>query len=291
MKDEIERMERFILDFVETLGYKGVVMGVSGGLDSAVVAGLLSRVMRERVLGLIMPERDSNPESEKHARLVCETFKIHCEKIDITPILSKMGIYKLQPPAPLVSYSVKMRYALRKWKELGDDVFLKDLTGDMPDDYRKGVAYYRAKHRVRMCVLYKEAEVRGYAVAGTTNKTEFLTGFYVKYGDDSVDFEPIGHLYKTQVREIAKELGVPKTILEKPPSPDLIPGVTDEFALGMSYEDIDRILMKMEKGESLDGEDPNIVERVERILKVAKLREIKSITIQDWENFKKYNIQ
>ena len=129
-------------------------------------------------------------------------------------------------------------------------------------------------------MLYFEAEKRQYAVTGSTNKTETKTGFYVKYGDDSVDFEPLAHLYKTQVYALAKELGIPNEIIEKKASPDVAPGITDEFVLGLSYTDLDRILDKIEKKEDLASEKPDQIERVQAILTAAQHREIKSISMK-----------
>ena len=113
-----------------------------------------------------------------------------------------------------------------------------------------------------MVRLYFEAEKRGYAVAGTTNLTEFLTGFYIKWGDDSTDIEPIMHLYKSQVYKLASEIDVPQKIIDKKPSPDIAPGITDEYALGMSYENIDRILEKLRAGGNTSTETAEDLEHV-----------------------------
>ena len=130
-----------------------------------------------------------------------------------------------------------------------------------------------------MIALYYEAEQRGYAVVGTTNKTEYLTGFYVKWGDDSSDIEPIMHLYKTQVFELAKEVGLPQKIIKKEPSPDLAPGISDEFAIGLSYTNLDRILQKIEDGQPLSDEDPDLVEKVQQILAAAPYRNIRNLSL------------
>jgi len=130
-----------------------------------------------------------------------------------------------------------------------------------------------------MIALYYEAEQRGYAVVGTINRTELLTGFYVKWGDDSSDIEPIVHLYKTQVFELAKELRIPEKIIEKEPSPDLAPGISDEFAIGLCYFDLDRILEKIEEGQPLSGEDPELVEKVQQILAAVPYRSIRNLNL------------
>ncbi len=278
---EVERISQFLKDFIEKNGFKGATIGISGGIDSAVVAAILSRVLpKDRIRALVLPERDSHPDSVKDAKMVCEKYGLECQVRPITPILKKLGIYKLQPPAAFVPYTVKAKYAMAKWQEHGQDaVYERDIAMEGSEDFLKGIAYYRAKHRVRMCVLYMEAEMRGYTVVGTTNKTEWMTGFYVKWGDDATDVEPLLHLYKTQVFELGKFLQVPERILKKPPSPDLVPGVTDEFALGMKYEEIDRILMKLEKGQSLDDEDSEKVERVKRLVELAEKRNMRMVSL------------
>lgn len=284
MEREKERLVRFIRGFTEEYGFEGAVVGVSGGVDSAVVAGLSSLALPGKVRALILPERDSPPETVKDAKLVCEHFKIPYKVVSITPILRKMGVYKLQSFLGwFVPYSVKKKYALSKWKEFGgEDVYNLDLSMKGSKELLKGVAYYRVKHRVRMCMLYLEAERLNYTVVGTTNKTEYLLGFYVKWGDDSVDLEPLIHLYKTQVFDLARVLNVPERIIQKPPSPDLIPGITDEFAIGMSYEEIDELLLKFEKRELSDDESPK-VRRLKRILEDAKRRALKTVNVESWE--------
>ena len=272
-----EVIVRFLRKTIEEYRYKGAVVGVSGGLDSAVVISLCVEALgKDRVLGVILPERDSSPDTLKDALMVCKNLGVEYVVKPITKVLRAMEVYRLQPPAFLIPRKIQERYVKNKWRSLPQkDAYIEDLRNEGNEEFLKGIAYYRVKHRVRMCYLYLEAERRGYAVVGTTNRTEYKLGFYVKWGDDAVDIEPILHLYKTQVYELAKELDVPEKILRKAPSPDLIPGITDEFAIGMSYQDADRILMKMEKGEDLSNEDPEKVERIREILENVRFREIK----------------
>ncbi|ADA66539.1 NAD+ synthetase [Thermotoga petrophila RKU-10] len=266
-----ESLISFIREKIEEYNYKGAVVGVSGGIDSAVVLSLCVQALgKDRVFGLILPERDSSKDSVKDAVELCESLNVEYKIKSITPILRKIGVYRLFPPKLFFPESVVKRYVLNKWNSLSKDPFLDDLRNSGPDEFLKGLAYYRIKHRIRMCLLYFEAEKRGYAVVGTTNRTEYLTGLYVKWGDEAVDIEPIMHLYKTQVFELARELNIPEKIQKKPPSPDLIPGVTDEMAFGMSYIELDRILMKIERKEDLSDEDPEKVERVKKILELAE---------------------
>ncbi|WP_041446467.1 NAD(+) synthase [Pseudothermotoga thermarum] len=274
----------FIFDFVEKYGYKGIVVGISGGLDSAVTAALCVKAIgSEKVFGLIMPERDSSKDTVKDAKLVCEWLKIPFKVKSITPILRKIGVYKLFPPARLFPRSFQERYVLNKWRKLSQDPFIDDLLSKGNDQFLKGLAFYRIKHRVRMCLLYFEAEQRGYAVASTENKTEYLTGLYVKWGDDCGDISPIAHLYKTQVFDLAKKLDVPEKIIAKAPSPDLIPGIDDEFALGMSYQELDQILVAIETGKDLSTFPTEKVNRVKKILEAAKVRNLRNYRIERFE--------
>ena len=199
----------FIARHVEAAGARGVVLGSSGGLDSAVVAALAVKALgKGRVLCVMMPSPDSSPKDEAHARLSCKS-------LGLTPVLRPIG--------PIV------------------DGLRATLPGK-PDTRVVG----NAKARARMMVLYAEAQSRGYLVCGTGNKSELLTGYFTKHGDGGVDLQPIGDLYKTQVRALAHHLRVPKPIISKPPSAGLYSGQTDEKDMGVTYEQLDAILRGME---------------------------------------------
>jgi len=282
MKDEIVR---FIRAAVEANGYAGAVVGISGGVDSAVVGALAVEALGKRnVLGILLPERDSAPETLKDSLAVCDFLGIERIVKPITRVLRALGVYRLEPPAFFVPRKVKERYVRQKVEAFGkDEAFLRDLEGGGDEEFLRGAAYYRSKHRVRMVCLYLEAERRNFAVVGTTNRTEALTGFFVKWGDDSADIEPIIHLYKTQVFDLAKALRIPDRITAKKPSPDLLPGLTDEFALGMSYAELDSILMKIEQGRDLSDERLEAVEKVRRILRAARKRHLRNLALRGWE--------
>ena len=271
----------FIKSSIETNGYRGGVIGISGGLDSAVVATLtVEAIGKKRVLGVLLPERDSSPDTRKDSLVVCDFLGIERIIAPVTKALKALGVYRLEPATWLVPRSIQERYVRNQIESIGsDDAFLKDLQDQGGDSFLRGLAFYRSKHRMRMVRLYLEAEQRNYAVIGTTNRTEAATGFYVKWGDDASDIEPIAHLYKTLVYELAREMGIPERIRDKAPSPDLLPGVTDEQMLGMSYRDLDAILMRMDRGESLDGLDKEKVGRVKRIIEAAKKRRIRNVAL------------
>jgi len=275
----VEKIQQFLTDTIQKYDFQGVVVGISGGIDSALVAGLCTRALgNEKVFGLLMPERDSATDTLEDSILVCRHFQIPYRVKKISPILRKMGVYRLQPPAQLFPRRIQEAYVRNKWESVGtEDTYLANLRGQGSKEFMRGVAYSRAKHRTRMCCLYLEAEQKGYAVVGTTNRTEMLTGLYVKWGDDSVDIEPLLHLYKRQVFQLAKDIGVPDRIIQKPPTPDLVPGITDEFAFRMTYEELDRILEKITEGGDLNSEDPAKVGRVQTIMEYASKFKMRNV--------------
>jgi NAD+ synthase len=224
-----------------------------------------------------MPESDSQPDSESDARLHAEKLGVKVEKIDLAPILNDMGIYQHIPKSvftqkEIAAAAVKAGYKLYT-RVTGESPFLSGLEGTGFGPLRRANAYYRMKHRLRMVLLYSYAEHHNLLVVGTANKTEYLTGFFVQYGDSAADIMPLLPLYKTQVRQIARFLDVPEKIVNKAPSPDLIPGITDEFALGITYEKLDLVLvglereMKVDEIAHLSGLKPARVEYVKELVK------------------------
>jgi NAD+ synthase len=168
-----------------------------------------------------------------------------------------MGIYGLTPLRLLGVRSLKAAIVQHQHRlqaeELGEMPFRAGLLGtrDLGDKkplINAGNAYTRVKHRMRMLTLYYYADLENLLVLGTTNKSETMVGFVVKWGDNVADVEPLLPLYKTQVRQLARYLGVTERILDKAPSPDLIPGIVDGLALGMDYETLDKILLGLDRG-------------------------------------------
>lgn len=211
---------------VEEAGARGVVVGLSGGLDSSVVAVLCKRALPEETLGLIMP-CFSTPEDLEHARLVAERFQIPTRTIDLGPFFE--GLVER----------------------------LKETIGEGEDI----IAIANIKPRLRMIALYYFSNTLNYLVVGTGNKSEVSMGYFTKYGDGGVDILPLGDLFKSQVRELARELQIPEEIISKVPSAGLWEGQTDEGEMGITYEDLDRVLKGMEEGD-LRGLDEDTVKKV-----------------------------
>ncbi len=253
LKIDSEKTADAIIDFikkkVEYFKRDGIILGISGGIDSACIAGLVVRAIgNENILGLIMPERDSDPKSKDDAELVASVFGIKTKFIDLTPILECFGIYSTPAGKKigggLSAKLIKMGYKLFP---VGKSPYIGGLLGTKHKWMRQVESFYRVKHRMRMLYLYYWGEYHNYLVVGTSNRTEALTGFFVKYGDGAADIMPIESLYKAQVRELSRFLGVPQGIIDKKPSPDLLPGITDELALGISYDKLDQILLGLTK--------------------------------------------
>jgi NAD+ synthase len=253
-------IEDFIVDKLAEFKRDGAILGVSGGVDSALTVTLLFRALgSDRVHALLLPERDSSPSSKSDALITLKRLNIQSTEVNLTPILSEIGIYKQIPLQFLGTRRIKETIVRQQHQHqveaLGEQPFLAGLVGtrDLGEEQKvidTGNAYARIKHRMRMVVLYYYAELRNLMVVGTTNRSEALTGFVVKWGDNVADIEPILPLYKTQVFQLAEHLGVEPEIIAKAPSPDLIPGVVDEFALGIDYPTLDKILWGLDHAMS-----------------------------------------
>lgn len=213
-------VESFIRDKVRDAGARGVVLGLSGGLDSAVVAAMCVRALGpDRVLCLLMPEASTPPREMEDARMLAERLGVEHTLVPLDPVM---------------------------------DAFRQLLGGEV-----EAKAFANVKARARMTVLYYHGQLRGYLVMGTGNKSEIFMGYFTKHGDGGVDYQPLGDLYKTQVRGLARAIDLPREFLDKAPSANLLPGQTDEGDLGITYEDLDRILLGIELGM----DDEEIAER------------------------------
>lgn len=255
LKEICLKIERFIGDSVKRFKKNGVILGLSGGIDSSVLAFLLKRTLgKDRVFGLIMPEKESSPENIKDAREIANFLAIEHKEIDLTPLLTEIGVYKLIP-FKMVENKFLLNQALKLFKKRMKVNMIHSLGilgVTTPNKIsQRATAVMLPKLRLRSLLLYYYGALKNLLVSGTTNKTEYLLGHYDKYGDGACDIEPIKGFYKTQVRELAKFLGVPKKIIEKPASHDLFAGniLTDEVLMGMDFEKVDAILIGLEEGK------------------------------------------
>jgi len=211
---EVEkRILRFIDDYLDKTGAKGIVVGLSGGIDSSTVAALSAKAIGGgKVLGLLLFEKETRSVRDvEHAKLVAKKFRLKTETIDITDSLQ--ALYTSIP------------------------VF------DPSDRLSKG----NIKARTRMIYNYYYANRFGRLVCGSSDKSETMMGYFTKWGDVAADISPIMDLYKTQVRTLARHMGIPQEIVEKPPSPALWPNQLAEDELGMKYEQLDLVLYGLER--------------------------------------------
>lgn len=229
---KIDRTVEWLREKVREAGAEGLLVGVSGGVDSAVVAFLIKRAFPDRSLGVILP-CDSEKRDVEDAREVIKTCGIESLVFDITSIHAQMVDLVL----PVVE---------RKKGKL--------------DISNKKMAAANLKARLRMSTLYTIANGLNYLVVGTDNAAEVFTGYFTKYGDGGVDLLPIAHLTKREVRRWAQALGVPARVIEKPPTAGLWKGQTDEGEMGTTYDMVDDYL----EGKAIPEKDREIIERLHR---------------------------
>ncbi len=207
-----QKITHFIKDYISKTKAKGIVLGISGGIDSATTAALCTKAIgANKALGLYMPEKETyNKTDHKHVKLLTEKFKFQLKTINLTQTLNTL--YKTIP------------------------------NYDQKDKLSRG----NLKARIRMLVLYYYANHQHLLVAGSSDKSETMIGYYTKWGDAAADITPILDIYKTQVCQLAHHLGIPPAIISKPPTPALWPNQTAEKEIGLKYEALDLILYGLE---------------------------------------------
>ena len=213
----------WLVERVEQAGADGLLIGLSGGIDSSVTAALARLAFPRNSFGVILPCHSQQTDQEDAMRLA-DAIGLPYKSVCLDAVYDEM-LHAVDPQVPYED---------------------------------KPLSYSNIKPRLRMTALYFEASLRNYLVAGTGNKSEFVTGYFTKYGDGGVDLEPLGELLKTDVRALAAELGVPESIIEKAPTAGLWTDQTDEDEMGFTYEQLDRYILS---GEA----KPDIARRIERL--------------------------
>lgn len=222
----------WIRGIVKEAGAKGVIFGLSGGIDSAVVAALCKKAFPETSLGVIMPCY-SNPVDEEHAHLVADALQLETKTVVLNDAFDAM----------------------------------KAVLGVQESDPRLAVA--NIKSRLRMITLYYNAGVKGYLVAGTGNRSELTIGYFTKYGDGGVDIMPLTSFVKKEVVELAQKLGIPKIVITKPPTAGLWENQTDEEEMGMSYTELDNYILTGDAEERVKNKIDSMYRRSEHKRKPA----------------------
>lgn len=254
-------------DVIKKLKKRGAVVGISGGIDSSVVLAICAKTFgSDRVLGVMMPENDSNPDSLNLAKKLSAKFNTKYVVENMTDALAGFGCYKRRDDAikdvfPEYNNSYKAKITLPANLLEKESLNVFQLTIIAPDgktkserlplkEYLQIVAASNFKQRSRMSMLYYHAESRNYAVIGTGNKNEHEQGFFVKYGDGGADIKPIAHLFKTQVFQLADYLEVPEEIRKRTPTTDTYSAeqTQEEFFFRVPFGILDRIWFGWEQG-------------------------------------------
>jgi NAD+ synthase len=250
---DADRYATTIADFIARtrteLARDGVLVPISGGLDSSVVAALAVRAVgKEAVTGILLPEKEGNPEATRYAELIASSLGIETVTVDISGALAALGAYDFvlsRIPGRRLKAGL-----VRSFSGWGNKI-LELHTGTQSKIVRKGAASFLIKQRLRLAATFKHAEEHNLLVCGSAHKSEDMVGLYVKFGvDDNADVMPLKHLYRAQILQLAEFLGIPDEILSRSPNPDVIPGVTDKYRdmLGIESERVDLILYGIEQG-------------------------------------------
>jgi NAD+ synthase len=259
-------MTGFISNQLGQAGFSKALVGLSGGIDSALVAFLVAEAIDPaNLLCVMMPYRTSSTESVEHARLVIDKLGCASDLVEITAMVDGYFGSEGRDGAMGPAASAAMGPAASA---------AKGPAASVASPLRRG----NFMARQRMCVLYDRSVAWGGLVVGTGNKTEALIGYTTLFGDSACAFNPIGDLYKSQVRQVAAAMGVPEVIIRKAPSADLWPGQTDEAEAGFSYPELDRMLFWMIDKRRTDDElvgmgfAPTQIERVKRMVAVSEFK-------------------
>jgi len=270
----LEKTTNQISDFIKneisnSFQKSGAVIGLSGGIDSTVTTALCAKSLNsEKILGVIMPEKESDSTSEIHAKEVAQHYGIKTKVIDITPILESFEVYQNKEniiKEKFSDFNINCKYRVVSPSKLENSIgipFLEILDEKnnqhklkiSTSEFLTLIAATSIKHRVRMTMLYFQAEKNNFCVLGTTNKSEYQQGYFVKYGDGGADIDPLVNLYKSQIYQIGEFLQIPNIILTKDASPDVWSYTTNdqEFFYSVPYHVVDLILYAQENNLSIN---------------------------------------
>ncbi len=244
-----KKLTKFLIDFIQNQlkisGFNKLIIGLSGGLDSTVVAYLVANsISSQNIFGFFLPYGNLHTESYKYVKLIAKSLKINIQTIDITAQIdiyfNSQIILELDSRSPI---GVEDKLRGNDKKKYNNILFEKlERSGWIKNDEINVLRKGNKMARERMSILFDQAKKYNALVIGTSNKTESLLGYGTWFGDTAWSFNPIGYLYKTQVRELAKYLIIPSEIINRPPSADLWLGQTDEGEIGYSYKNLDEFL-------------------------------------------------
>jgi NAD+ synthase len=269
--DVVQETERLVEELRhsvhETLHRQGAIVGISGGIDSSLVLALCAKAFGpEHVIGVLLPEQESSPESAELAHLLAAQYGVPTITEDISGSLEGAGCYRRRDEAIKrifpnfgAGWKAKIVLAGNLLEQAALNVFRLSVTDPQGQEFSQRlplhefaqiVAASNFKQRMRMSMLYYHAEMHNYAVIGTANKNEHALGFFVKYGDGGVDIQLIAHLYKTQVYQLAKYLNVPDEIQRRTPTTDTYPGgsTQEEFFYRVPFDILDTVWLGHERG-------------------------------------------
>jgi NAD+ synthase len=246
----VPRIEDFIRNAMRSLHRDGIVVPLSGGLDSSTVAALCARAVgRENVTGLMLPDIKGSPQAVRFGRLVVKELGIRGRVIDTTTILAAAGAYSFV--ANLVPRRLLSRFVRNTLARPGKNMFLEGIKGGDDPFMRRAFASIYARQRARVVVTFRYADLHGLLVAGSAHKSEDLMGLFVKFGiDDSADIMPLKNLFRSHVLQVARHVGVPSSVIGRTPNPEMLPGVEDKYldVLRVPSETVDLVLFGLEHG-------------------------------------------
>jgi NAD+ synthase len=235
--NEMEKICSFLKSYLASSGFNKYILGISGGIDSALSAALAVRAIgKENVIGILMPYKHSNPQSLKDGLTLCHSLDISHEVVDISSIV---------------------------------DAYF-DTRESEADPLRRG----NWMARTRMCVLFDLSAKYRALVVGTSNQSELMTGYFTQYGDSACAIEPIGQLYKTEVWAMARLLDIPRVIIEKTPSADLWQDQSDEGEMGIKYHDLDEILYAITNMDDTSGFDQDKLKTVYKLIARSQFKRV-----------------